>query len=166
MVATVHPIRRRRFHGHRDADAAALALEEAAAQRLAERERRRARREALYVTGRLLIGFVFIVSALAKAFSFRDLAGEGSGVVLWAAIAIELIAGTLLALGLQARRAAAVLLGWLALATLFFHGDLSNESERALALANLAMCGALFAFIAHGGGLLSVDRMRERATTD
>jgi putative oxidoreductase len=166
MVATVHPIRRRRFHGHHDADAAARELEEAQAQRDAEQQRIRARREALYVSGRLLIGFVFIVSALAKAFSFRDLTADGGGVVLWAAIAVELIAGTLLALGLQARRAATVLLTWLAIATLFFHGDLANESDRALALANLAMCGALLAFIAHGGGLLSVDRMRTGSTSD
>jgi len=166
MVATVHPIRRRRFHGHHDADAAARELEEAQAQQRDAEERRHARREALYVTGRLLIGFVFIVSALAKAFSFRDLTDDGGGVVLWASIAVELISGTLLALGLQARRAATVLLVWLGLATLFFHGDLSVDSERALALANLAMCGALFVFIAHGGGVLSVDRMRARSAED
>jgi putative oxidoreductase len=114
------------------------------------------------VGGRLIISFVFIVSALTKALSFHDLTREGGGLVLWLSIAVELIAGSLLALGLQARRAATVLLIWLGIATLFFHGDLTLEADRALALANLAICGALFCFIAHGGGLLSVDQFQRR----
>jgi uncharacterized membrane protein YphA (DoxX/SURF4 family) len=160
MVATVHPIRRRRFHGHHDPEAAAFELEQTEVHRLAEAERARARREALYVAGRLIIAFVFIVGALTRAFSFS---AQGGGAIVWLSIAIELIAGALLALGLQARRAATVLLIWLGLGTVFFHGDLSQEVDRALALANLAVCGALFAFVAYGGGLLSVDRLNENA---
>ena len=158
MVATVHPIRRRRFHGHHDSEAAARELEAQRLHELAEDERLRARQEALYVTGRLVVAFVFIVSALSKALSFR----EDGGAVLWLSIAIELIAGAMLALGLQARRAATVLLVWLGLGTLFFHGDLNLDADRALTLANVAMCGALFVFVAYGGGLLSVDQFQRR----
>src|SRR4051812_28752133 len=99
MVATVHPLRRRRFHGHHDPEAAARELDEVESQELGEAERGRARRQALYAAGRLIIAFVFIAGALVRAFNFNS--QEGS-VIVWLSIAVELIAGSLLALGLQA----------------------------------------------------------------
>jgi putative oxidoreductase len=159
MVATVHPIRRRRFHGHPDAEAATRELEAQRLEALAAGEREQARRDALYLAGRLIVSFAFITRALTQALSFS---AQGGGALAWLSIAVELVAGALLALGLLARRAAAALLVCVGLGTLVFHGDWSVDSDRASALANLALCGALLAFVAHGGGALSVDQFDKR----
>ena len=148
----------RRFQTHRDPEAAERALEEAEAERLAEKDKRSAQREALHLAGRLILGCVFITSAVVKAIAFDAGTAGNLGGVFWLTIVLELVCGSLLAVGFHTRRAAIVMLVWLGVGLVFFHGDLSLEVNRVFALANLGIAAGLFGLIANGAGLLSVDR--------
>lgn len=152
----------RRSPAHPDSESAQRALDEAEAEALTEHEKRRALREALYVAGRLIIALVFIGGALAKAQAFdANLAGRLGG-LFWASIALQAVAGALLAVGLFTRRAAVALLVWQTVAILFLHGDLAVDVNRIFTLANLGLAGGLMAMVARGGGLLSLDHWLSR----
>jgi putative oxidoreductase len=115
----------------------------------------------LHLLGRVLIAAVFVISAVAKAATFDP---EASGLLLavfWASVALELVAGLLLAAGLWSRKAALVLLVWIGIGIVFFHGDLSVDANRVFTLANVAIAGGLFVLVAQGGGLFSLDHWRE-----
>ncbi|MBK7857081.1 MAG: DoxX family protein [Archangiaceae bacterium] len=125
---------------------------------LVERDRAHAQREALHLAGRLIVAAVFIVSAIVKAAAFDPATAGNLGAVFWVSVVVELGAGALLGAGLFTRKAALVLLLWLGVGLVFFHGDLSVEVNRVFALANLGIAGGLFVLIANGAGLLSLDR--------
>src|SRR5688572_16827552 len=126
----------RRFNTHRDPEAAQAALDEADAAELVEADKVVARREALYLAGRLIVAGVFLVSALVKAMAFDSSQSGSLGGVFWLSVLLEVACGVLLAAGLFARRAALVLLLWLGVGIIFFHGDLTLEVNRVFALAN------------------------------
>ncbi len=149
----------RRFQTHRDPEAAERALEDAEQERITEQEKRAAQREALHLAGRLILSAVFIVSAIVKAVAFDPETAGRLGGVFWSTIVLELVCGALIGVGLYTRKAAIVMLVWLGVGLIFFHGDLSLEVNRVFALANLGIAGALFGLIANGAGLLSVDRL-------
>jgi putative oxidoreductase len=117
----------------------------------------RARKEALVLAGRLLLAAVFLGSAVLKGAAFDPESAGGWGGLFWVTVLLELTCGGLLALGLYAKRAALVMLVWLAVGLVFFHGDMTAEVNRVFALANLGVAGGLCFFVAHGPGLLSLD---------
>ena len=71
---------------------------------------------------------------------------------LVAAIALEILGGLSVLLGIKTRWGAAMLIIFLIPATLIFHHDLSTELEQAMFLKNLAMLGGLLMLIQYGGG--------------
>jgi putative oxidoreductase len=158
-----HPLHR--FHAlHHDPQSAALAVaEDERQERLAaERVLRTAGR--LQLLARLCLATLFLASAAAKLFDFdatrraMDAFGlSGSGGLLSLAITAELVGGVLLALGLNVRRAALGLVGYLALASIMFHHDLSVDLNRAFALTNLAIAGGLLLLAAYGPGAFSLS---------
>jgi putative oxidoreductase len=105
--------------------------------------------------GRAFLGALFLVSGLFKIVGFAGVAGwmASSGlpaaeVLLVATIAIEVIAGLLLVIGWQARRAALVLAVFLVPVTVVFHGfwnaDAAHFNEQLTAfLKNLAILGGM-----------------------
>jgi len=118
----------------------------------------RARTEALVLAGRLLLAAVFLGSAVLKGAAFDPESAGAWGGLFWVTVLLELACGGLLALGLYAKRAALVMLVWLAVGLVCFHGDMAAEVNRVFALANLGVAGGLCFFVAHGPGLLSLDR--------
>jgi putative oxidoreductase len=142
-------------------EGAERALAEVEANELAEKDKAAAQREALHLAGRLTVAVVFLASAIVKAAAFDAATAGNLGGVFWISVVVELSCGALLAVGLFARRAALVLLLWVGVGLVFFHGDLTVEVNRVFALANLGIAGGLFVLIANGGGLLSLDRWRE-----
>lgn len=149
---------------HHDPEAAARALAEAEAAERAERKRIQRRRAILFASGRVLLGGIFVVSAIAKALGFeatRDAMAElrlsEPGLLLSVAIAVELVGGALLALGYKVRPAAVALIAYLGAVILLVHIDLSVELNRAFALADLAFASALLMLYAHGAGSVSLD---------
>ena len=80
----------RRFQTHRDPAAAERALQDAEAAALAERDQLSARREALYLAGRLVVASVFLVSAVVKAASYDGANADMLGTVFWVSVVLEL----------------------------------------------------------------------------
>ena len=73
-------------------------------------------------------------------------------VFLVGAIALEILGGLSVLLGIKTRWGAAMLIIFLVPATLIFHTDFSTELEQAMFFKNLAMLGGLLMLIQHGGG--------------
>ena len=70
------------------------------------------------------------------------------------AIALEIIGGLSVLLGIKLRWGAAMLIIFLIPATLIFHHDLYTELEQAMFLKNLVMLEGLIMLIQYGGGNL------------
>ena len=68
------------------------------------------------------------------------------------AIALEIIGGLSVLLGIKTRWGAVMLSVFLIPATMIFHTDFTTEIEQAMFLKNLAMLGGLLMLIQHGGG--------------
>ncbi len=167
QVPSHRPLR----HAHHvDPEAARLALaEEEALSRMAQ-EHRRAIRQRTFLAGRLLLAGLFVASGAAKLFTFSATVAalEASGLsaaplLLSLAIMVELGGGLMLGLGYRTRQAAQVLVGFLAVVTLFMHSDLSDPLNRAFALSNLAFAGGLLLLVANGPGRFSLERVFDKA---
>jgi len=121
--------------------------------------------------GRILLSIIFLGSAATK---IADPAGTQAymaafglpmtGVLLIGAIATEVGGGLALFLGLKARRAALVLTGFLAVATLVFHTNLGDQQQLLHFLKNLSIIGGLVLVMAEGTGPLSLGRPDEPPT--
>ncbi|MEL6927017.1 MAG: DoxX family protein [Cyanobacteria bacterium J06600_6] len=72
------------------------------------------------------------------------------------AIALELLGGFSVLLGIKPRWGAAMLIVFLVPATLIFHTNLATEIEQAMLLKNLAMLGGLLILMRDGGGNLAL----------
>ncbi len=154
---------------HHDPQAAANAVaayEESRLRELAQSQRWRNR---AWTTGRVLLGALFLATALGKVVSFRatetamsDYGLQLTGLLLAVAIAIEAAGGALLVLGLKTREAAVALCVWLFTVTLVVHGNLTLDANRVQVANNLAIIAALFFLYAHGGGGASLDQARAR----
>jgi len=77
-------------------------------------------------------------------------------IFLIGAIALEVLGGLSILLGIKTRWGAAMLIIFLVPATLIFHHDLSTELEQAMFFKNLAMLGGLLMLIRYGGGDIAV----------
>jgi putative oxidoreductase len=135
-----------------------------------------AMRGALSLTGRVLLGAIFLLSALGnKIPNFSKVAGYMGSVgmpapelMLVGAIVFLLVGGVSLVLGWQARLGSVLLLVFLALATYYFHPfwkmeGMDAQNHMAHAMKNLSIAGALLFIVANGPGAWSVDGRRSGA---
>lgn len=106
------------------------------------------------IIGRILIALIFIFAGAGK---LADLGGTEAymvshgmpgGFAIPAAL-FELIAGLCLAAGFMVRLVSALLIGFVALTILFFHGQIGDPMQRTEALKNLAIIGGLALAFAH-----------------
>lgn len=156
---------------HHDPTSAALAVSQYDDQVRLAREQRHIRNARLYSLGRVLIGALFVVSAIAKVASYSAtidaLRGTLAGpeILVPAGIVIELICGSFLLLGFKASAAASVLGSYLLVLTFLIHHDLSEPLNRSFALANIGLVGSLLMVVAHGAGGLSLDHLRKTGSS-
>ncbi|MEO1673201.1 MAG: DoxX family protein, partial [Cyanobacteria bacterium J06631_2] len=118
---------------------------------------------------------IFLWSGINKILdpnaSLEKMSAQGmplTSFLLVGAIALEILGGLSVLLGIKARWGAAMLVIFLVPATLIFHTDFSTELEQAMFLKNLAMLGGLLMLIQHGGGsfvLWQADRAFSSPTT-
>lgn len=123
----------------------------------------------LHPLARFLVAVIFLLSGIGKLFGFSDSAQMMAGVgfpapsfFLVCAIAIELVAGTLLLVGYKTRRAAVALVVFLIPATIIFHASgiadpVHGQEQMINMLKNIAIIGALIKFAADGAGAFAVD---------
>lgn len=119
----------------------------------------------LSLFARIFISAIFIWSGINKILSpvatQENMSAHGMPltlVFLVAAIALEILGGLSVLLGIKTRWGAAMLITFLIPATLIFHTDFSTEIEQAMFLKNLAMLGGLLMLIRYGGGSIVLLR--------
>ena len=119
----------------------------------------------LITLGRLLLAPVFIQSGLSKIF---DYAGTQSlmeahglpGLLLVPTIAVEVLGGLCVLLGLGTRWAALALGGFCVMAAFVFHLDPDDRAQMVQFLENICMAGGLFVLAGAGPGALALDNWR------
>jgi putative oxidoreductase len=124
------------------------------------------------LVGRVLMAVIFLVSAYVKITGFdqtiQAMMARGmpmTQALLTCAIAIEVVAATLLILGWKTEWAAFALLVFLVPATLYFHNYWTYPPEqvrnqRNHFMKNLTIGGALIFVMGMGAGPLSIDNRR------
>jgi putative oxidoreductase len=123
------------------------------------------RDDALLLTGRLLLAWIFLHEAVFLAANFAGAAASMAkqGVpspLLAATIALQFGAGAAIAAGWHTRIAAAAL-GLFCLATaVLFHANVAVRNELLHLEKDLAIAGGMFVLTARGAGRWSIDGLR------
>lgn len=118
-----------------------------------------------YALMRIVTGLLFLWHGSQKLFGFPQAAPEAPAFILYGAGPIELIGGTLVAVGLFTRWAAFLCSGEMAFAYWMAHG-----TKDFFPLLNGGELAALYCFVflfisTHGAGMWSADAARREATT-
>jgi putative oxidoreductase len=122
------------------------------------------------LAGRVLLAALFLWSGYGKLVymdgnvAYMQAYGlPAAGLLIWAALAVELVGGVMLLAGWKARWAAAVLGLFTLVAAVLFHAYWNAPADQALNaqihfMKNVAIVGALLGVLAHGSGRFAVDR--------
>lgn len=120
------------------------------------------------ILGRILLGALFVFAGFGKILdpsataSFMEAQSPFPGSWAMGVGIFEIVAGLVLASGFMTRLAAAVLIGFTVLATLFFHEQITDPAQQVLALKNLAIVGGLLMVFAYGQMSGTFGKWRER----
>lgn len=124
---------------------------------------------ALPTIGRFLMAIIFIVSGIGKVTAPEAAIGYITAMsvpapvlALTGAIAVELIGGGMLLLGVCTRYVALVLAVFSIVTGAIFHGAIGDQNQLIHLLKNLAMAGGLLQVAAFGAGASSFDARRAR----
>lgn len=119
------------------------------------------------LVGRVLLGLIFVLSSISKLSGFESteqyMAAHGiplTGLFLIGAIAVELLGGLSIILGLWARAGAALLFLFLIPATLVFHTSFGEQTQMIMFLKNLSIMGGLLLLATYGSGPYSLQSIR------
>ena len=120
----------------------------------------------LDLLGRIFISALFLISAFNKVFNLESSMGwmESFGVpglLIFPAIAVELILPVLIIVGYQARIAAGILAIFCLATAFIFHFDFSNQSQLVSFLKNLGLAGGFLFIVANGTKDWAVDREKK-----
>lgn len=108
------------------------------------------------IVGRVLLGLLFVLAGFGKILdpagtaAYMEAQSPFPGSLALAVGAFEIAAGLVLASGFMTRLAALALIGFTALATIFFHGQVSDPQIAQQALKNMAVIGGLLMVFAYG----------------
>lgn len=131
----------------------------------------------MHLASRFLVALIFILSGLGKTFSFGATAAMMKNVgfpapefFLFAAILIEIVAGFALLTGFKTKYASWALVAFLIPATIIFHvpgitDPVHGQEQMVHTLKNLAIVGALLKFAADGAGLLGLDNLWKKRSS-
>lgn len=129
--------------------------------------------DALDVLGRVFIAWFFVPAGIGKIIGYAGtaaaMASQGlPGFLLPLVIVLEVGGGLAILAGWHTRIAAFLLGGFSVLAVWFFHVKLASGlfGQTNVAMAELALAGALFMVAAHGPGRWSVDTCRSCTRDD
>jgi putative oxidoreductase len=122
-----------------------------------------------FLAARICLSAVYLYSAFDKLTHRADSIAELQALKLpnheqlrWAVIAVQLIGGLTVLLGIYSGWGAALLIGFTAFATLLAHRPFDHEGparrmQITIALEHLAICGGLLLLVFFGPGRLSLD---------
>tara|TARA_B100002019_G_C21149786_1_gene537617 strand:- start:545 stop:931 length:387 start_codon:yes stop_codon:yes gene_type:complete len=120
----------------------------------------------LDLIGRILISALFLISAFNKVFNLDNSMGWMEtfgvpGLLIFPAIAIEIILPILVIVGYQARIAAGILSIFCLLTAFLFHFDFSNQSQLVSFLKNIGLAGGFLFIVANGTKDWAVDKEKK-----
>ncbi len=120
----------------------------------------------LDLIGRILISALFLISASNKILNLQGSMGwmEGFGVpgiLIFPAIAIEIILPILVIVGYQARIAAGILAIFCLITAFIFHSDFGDQSQFISFLKNIGLAGGFLFIVANGTKDWSVDKEKK-----
>ena len=117
--------------------------------------------------GRLLMAAIFLASGFHKLLTPEQTQAYIASANIpqpvaayWATVAVEVIGGACLALGLATRFAALVLAVFSLAAAAFFHTNFADQNQFTNFMKNLAMAGGLLQVVAFGSGGLAITHRR------
>jgi putative oxidoreductase len=118
---------------------------------------------AAYALLRVIAGFMFTFHGVQKVIGWLAAGTRPIGSQAWIGGVIELVTGSLIALGLFTRVAAFIASGTMAVAYIQFHWKLQLAGWKWLPILNRGELAALYCFVflfiaARGGGAASLDR--------
>lgn len=121
------------------------------------------------IIGRLCIAVLFVLAGAGKLMDpggtaqyITSTTGLSPTLAVPAGI-FEIVAGLLLGLGVITRLVAVVLAGFVALATVLFHSQVTDPMQAQAALKNLAIFGGLLMVFAYGQVSWRVSTWKERS---
>ena len=120
----------------------------------------------LDLIGRAFISGIFLFSGINKIFNFEGtvdwMEGYGvPGILLFPAIAVEILFPILIIIGYKTRIAAGALFLFCLITAFIFHFDFSNQSQLVLFLKNLGLAGGFLFIVANGTKDWAVDREKK-----
>jgi putative oxidoreductase len=126
-------------------------------------ERKGARESYTELTGRVLLGVLFLLSGLGKLGTYGATAAYMSsagvpGALLPVVIATEILGPIAIILGWKTRAAAVLLAGFSLLTAIAFHRNFADQMQMVHFLKNLSIAGGFLLLAANGPGPLSIDR--------
>ncbi|HEV8332812.1 MAG TPA: DoxX family protein [Steroidobacteraceae bacterium] len=115
------------------------------------------------LSGRILLGAIFLISGLGKIGAYAGTAGYMAsvgvpGALLPAVIALEVLGAIAIIIGWKTRIAAVLLAGFTLLAGVLFHSNFGDQIQMIMFLKNVAITGGFLLLAANGAGALSLDR--------
>ncbi|MBR9869117.1 MAG: DoxX family protein [Oceanospirillales bacterium] len=118
---------------------------------------------------RLGLAAIFIMAGLSKISGYEGTAGYMDsmgvpGALLPVVIAVEVLGGIAIVIGLFTRLAAAGLTVFTVASALLFHFNLADQTQYLMFWKNIAIAGGFLLLVANGPGAYSVDAWRK--TTD
>ena len=119
--------------------------------------------KALELSGRILLGHIFLLAGINKIPAYEGTAGcmEAMGVrgmLLPLVILLKIPGGLALIIGFKTRWAAIALAGFTIVAAILFHADFSDQTRMILFMKNWAITGVLLLVYVYGAGEISIDR--------
>jgi putative oxidoreductase len=120
--------------------------------------------DAVLLAGRILMSVEFVLFGSMKVVNNASMQGYMEahgvpGVLVWAAIAVQIGAGLMLAFGLKMRWAALALAGFCFVATGIFHSNFADLREVSDFTKDLAAAGGLLVLALVGPGRWSLDAL-------
>ena len=138
-----------------------------------DRDRRHALDNYLSLLVRICLAALFLWSGVNKIMNptstQENMSAHGMPLTLLflaGAIALEILGGLSVLLGIKVRWGAIMLIVFLIPATLIFHTDFSTEIEQAMFLKNLGILGGLLMLIQYGGGNLVLLKDKKPVPTE
>jgi putative oxidoreductase len=128
-------------------------------------------RDAFLLFGRLLIGGIFVLSGYGKLMGLSAFAAslEQKGVPFASVMAligapVEFFGGLAIVLGIETRYAAALMVGFVIMATLISHRfwefqDAARQMQQTHFLKNVAIIGGFVVLFVQGGGRFALARL-------
>lgn len=107
------------------------------------------------------IGFASMSDGIAQYFTMLNL--PAPGVLVWLVVALKLVAGALIVIGLFTRWAALAMAAFCIAAPIIAHMNWEDPNEMTQFFKDLAMAGGFLALSVAGAGAISVDAVRGRA---